>query len=80
MGIVIGQNKAQEVKEDIDQDFVHSDSVLSAVSEEIISITRAVPNFDGIYVEGILEDLELTFTVDTAATRTLVSYDLYSKI
>ncbi len=56
------------------------DAVPTAEFHEVISITQRKPRCDGVYIHGLVEGIESTFTVDTGATRTLVSSDLYYRI
>ena len=41
---------------------------------------RNMPTFDGVYIDGEIQGIEVTFTVDTGATTTIVSPRVYDKI
>ena len=41
---------------------------------------REIPKFDGIYLPGKLQNLDINFTLDTGATRTLISIETYEKL
>ena len=45
-----------------------------------ISIRRDLPRFDGLYVEGEVENIPLTFTIDTGATHTIISDRIFRRI
>ena len=45
-----------------------------------ISIRHDLPRFDGLYVEGEVENIPLTFTIDTGATHTIISDRIFRRI
>ena len=45
-----------------------------------ISIRRDLPRFDRLYVEGEVENIPLTFTIDTGATHTIISDRIFRRI
>ena len=44
------------------------------------TIRRKLPEYVGIYVEGKIETLEVTYTIDTGATSTIVSPSVFQRI
>ena len=72
------------------QDIVNNDQCSSSnqiivVSDvnlplEVESVRREVPRFAGIYIEGMLQGVEVNITVDTGATTSLVSVALYNRL
>ena len=57
-----------------------SDVLLESDSEDPEMTRRSKPQYDGIYVEGSVQGLDVTFTIDTGATATLVSSSVYDSI
>ena len=55
-----------------------------SVTEEIVnrdtSPPRQVIKSDGVYVEGVIQGMKITFTADTGAARTVVSAKNFHKI
>ena len=47
---------------------------------EIDAVRRGTPKYDGIYIEGMLQGVEVNLTVDTGATLTIVSSKVYEGI
>lgn len=62
---------------DNDCEFVNTDEL---DLEEIISISRSQPRSDGVYIDGMMEGVETLITVDTGASRTLISKHLFDQI
>ena len=46
----------------------------------INTIRREIPFYDGVYIKGKINGIQTIFTVDTGATRTIVSERVYSEI
>jgi hypothetical protein len=47
---------------------------------ELLSINRQQPRTDGIYLKGTLANVQLFFTIDTGAVRSVISKRVYDKI
>jgi hypothetical protein len=43
-------------------------------------IRRRIPKCDGVYVEGAIEGVDVIFTADTGATKTIISDRIYNRI
>jgi hypothetical protein len=56
------------------------DVPLESDSEDPEMARRSQPQYDGIYVEGSAQGLDVTFTIDTGATATLVSSSVFDSI
>jgi transposase InsO family protein len=41
---------------------------------------RGIPKYDGVYIKGSIQGVDLTFTADTGATRTIISERIFFKI
>ena len=50
------------------------------VSEGEPVARRGVPYISGVYIEGMVQGIEANFTVDTGATITMMSHDVYERI
>ena len=48
--------------------------------DDVLVIRRQKPKYCGVYVAGKIENQDIAFTVDTGATRTILSYKTYEKI
>jgi hypothetical protein len=57
---------------------VQNDPVVIEPVDELIR--REIPQFDGIYIEGSVQGIDVNVTVDTGATTTLISNEVYNKI
>lgn len=55
-------------------------SVSESVTDSEIPIRRETPRFDGLYLEGTVQDQEVNMTIDTGATSSLLSTQVYFKI
>jgi len=53
-------------------------SVNSFVQQGVLAVNSSL--FDGVYVTGSIIGIPVDFTVDTGATRTIVSEDVYYRI
>ena len=45
-----------------------------------VELKRRQPSGSGVYVEGMIEDMPLTFTADTGASRSIVSRRVYEQL
>lgn len=43
-------------------------------------VRREIPKFDGVYLNGTIHGVEVTMTVDTGATSTLIAHRVYQQI
>lgn len=43
-------------------------------------IQRRLKRSDGVYVEGAIEGIKMTFTADTGATRSIISHGVFDRI
>lgn len=43
-------------------------------------IRREIPNYDGVYVKGFIESVDVVFTVDTGASISILSKQIYDEI
>ena len=48
--------------------------------EDIQAVRRQKPTYAGIYAEGYIHGVDVTYTVDTGSTKTIMSYPTYLKI
>ena len=53
---------------------------MNAESLESISVRSSIPVSDGIYLQGLVEGVPVTFVVDTGAEKTIISKKIFSKI
>ena len=53
---------------------------MNAESLESISVRSSTPVSDGIYLQGLVEGVPVTFVVDTGAEKTIISKKIFSKI
>ncbi|KAH3860129.1 hypothetical protein DPMN_023020 [Dreissena polymorpha] len=56
------------------------DNGLDQQKKEEKIIRRRKPDSSGVYVKGSIQGINLTFTADTGATRTIISDRIYNKI
>ena len=54
--------------------------VHSEVKGETGKASRGLPSFTGVYVDGLVQGVQVTFTIDTGATTTILSSKIYKKI
>ena len=59
---------------------LHEYLPVNPVSEEEPVARRVVPDICGVYLEGMVQGIEANFTVDTGATITMMSRDVYERI
>lgn len=50
------------------------------IKETSPQIQRRLKRSDGVYVEGAIEGINMTFTADTGATRSIISHGVFDKI
>ncbi len=74
----VGQLDRQATRKDNGPPVDSVDMELIDVSSYMIR--RALPYYEGIYVEGGVEGMKATLTVDTGATVTLISSSLYQRL
>ena len=51
-----------------------------ACEREKPEIQRRLNRSDGVYIEGEIEEIKITFTADTGATGTIISPSVYNHI
>ena len=59
---------------------LHEYFPVDPVSEGEPVARRGVPYISGVYIEGMVQGIEANFTVDTGATITMMSRDVYERI
>ena len=59
---------------------LHEYFPVDPVSEGEPVVRRGVPYISGVYIEGMVQGIEANFTVDTGATITMMSRDVYERI
>ena len=55
-------------------------TVHSEVKGKTGKTSRGLPSFTGVYVDGLVQGVQVTFTIDTGATTTILSSKIYKKI
>ena len=50
------------------------------IEKEVISISRRLPECEGVYIKGKVDMEDVHFTVDTGASRTILSTRVYNKM
>ena len=71
-------NGPLETKENVEKCPADFDETLN--EHDVETVRGGNPGSVGFYVEGQVENLKVTFTVDTGATRTLISDKMYNKL
>ena len=65
-----------------DSEVVSSETVAEAISKEVTQETarRQLPMYQGAYIDGFIQGIDATLTIDTGACDTIVSCRLFEKI
>ena len=53
---------------------------MNGASDDLSTARRGIPRVSGIYVEGHIEGVDLTYTVDTGASATILSTAILAEI
>ena len=81
MGSLDGQRGSSHFSDDQkNNETEYTDSIPIADAEVQITTGRKVSQYHGVYVEARIEGVNLNFTADTGATRTIISNRIYNLI
>ena len=81
MGSLDGQQGSSHFSDDQkNNETEYTDSIPIADAEVQITTGRKVSQYHGVYVEARIEGVNLNFTADTGATRTIISNRIYNLI
>ena len=78
----VKDRNASEVKTGLKESEPHmeSEAVKSPSTTGVNEVQRRLKRSDGIYIEGEIEGVPVTFTADTGATRSIISPRIYNSI
>ena len=78
----VKDRNASEVKTGLKESEPHmeSEAVKSPSTTGVNDVQRRLKRSDGIYIEGEIEGVPVTFTADTGATRSIISPRIYNSI
>ena len=67
-----------DAKQDLDVNNTDVDNIyIEVVDDNENTVRREIPKFDGVYIEGALQGVEVSITLDTGATSSLVSRRIF---
>ena len=58
----------------------NDESKITAVNDDSGVVRREIPKYDGVYLEGKINNFDVVFTIDTGASSTVISKTVYDKI